>query len=509
MDEPAVTDIAVGLAENEEFAEVAAAGGGGGGGSSDTVSNASRWRRTVVYELEIKLLRDATGAQQPITSVDIVTADVTAEELSGRGLTKAELNINATTPGAAALFLAVGRGGPMAAASGTLQGDERLLRRAEQEVSLPCGYAPSAPLEQFLLQLYREEPGADQEDGNVFFEKVRSDGAAAPKRKSFVYRGRESHMGALVRDAKLLVQEKLAGGSNVPPADILALCVLTLDRWVRSLRVLQFLCQPLVCAVPHQLCAFECRCGRTRPPSVLAVANITHQQRLTTAPLPPPVCCRPPLLLCSSPRCWLCARACSPVARLAGAAMRGPAEQHVDERARRQWEKDYGRWDVYIWNVQRALVRLPPSRAVVFQGCALPRDVLGKFLDVYTPGAVVVWPSFSTVSSNPMVHKDFLKDDASGVIFKIWARKSAKDISPFSNFPEEELLALPMNTRFRVLDIFPPTDFNLLANVETTSGYIANPVSTEYLLPDPFPSIEAAKKASKVLIMLEVLNEEQ
>jgi hypothetical protein len=88
----------------------------------------------------------------------------------------------------------------------------------------------------------------------------------------------------------------------------------------------------------------------------------------------------------------------------------------------------------------------------------LYRGIADTQLDVslYMPLGTVRWPSFSSASLSKPVAEGFMHNDANGtrkgLLFMLISR-SARDISAFSRFPEEQEHMFQPNTEFTVKEL--------------------------------------------------------
>ena len=94
-------------------------------------------------------------------------------------------------------------------------------------------------------------------------------------------------------------------------------------------------------------------------------------------------------------------------------------------------------WRPLLWQLHKALQRLPPYHGKLFRGINVRFSP-----EVYGAGQRVVWPSFSSASARRSVAEEFVKGQE-GTLFFLHSR-SARPISRFSHFPDEaEVLFLP------------------------------------------------------------------
>ena len=100
-------------------------------------------------------------------------------------------------------------------------------------------------------------------------------------------------------------------------------------------------------------------------------------------------------------------------------------------------------WRPIIWQLDRALSRLPAHHGKLYRGINV------RFQEQeYTQGHQVCWPAFSSASSEKSVAQEFTKGGEGSLFFLDCA--TARSISKFSKFPDEaEVLFFP-NTFFRI-----------------------------------------------------------
>ena len=93
-----------------------------------------------------------------------------------------------------------------------------------------------------------------------------------------------------------------------------------------------------------------------------------------------------------------------------------------------------------LYHITRALEGLPSCNSMVYQGVDLHIDI-----SQYVTGRHLVWPAFSSTSTDAAVGKQFLGSASCGVLFVIHCR-TGKAIESFSKYPQEKV---PLPTRLR------------------------------------------------------------
>ena len=100
-------------------------------------------------------------------------------------------------------------------------------------------------------------------------------------------------------------------------------------------------------------------------------------------------------------------------------------------------------WRPLIWQVDRALLMLPPYRGKLYRGINL------KFNEQsYKRAEAVCWPAFSSASATRAVAEEFVKGD-DGTLFFLQS-VGARAISRFSKFPLEDEVLFRPNTVFEI-----------------------------------------------------------
>ena len=100
-------------------------------------------------------------------------------------------------------------------------------------------------------------------------------------------------------------------------------------------------------------------------------------------------------------------------------------------------------WRPLIWQLDRALLALPPYRGKLYRGISL------KFNEEsYKRAEAVCWPAFSSASATRAVAEEFVKGD-DGTLFFLQS-VGARAISRFSKFPLEDEVLFRPNTVFEI-----------------------------------------------------------
>jgi hypothetical protein len=100
-------------------------------------------------------------------------------------------------------------------------------------------------------------------------------------------------------------------------------------------------------------------------------------------------------------------------------------------------------WFPFIKLFDCALEKLP-----TFKGC-IWRGVTGDFTESYHEDDIITWWNFSSCSSSVNVVENFLKSDGKSTLFMIEVY-NGKDVSGYTQYPQEKEILLPMGTKLRV-----------------------------------------------------------
>jgi len=125
-------------------------------------------------------------------------------------------------------------------------------------------------------------------------------------------------------------------------------------------------------------------------------------------------------------------------------------------------------WKEFLFYLLSGLQKIPNVKERVFRALDQPISHLSK---QYKVGNTIVWISFTSTSKDLSIAKQFMDDpNSKGTIMSIDVIEG-KDISPFSLFPEKEVLLLP-NSSFEVKEITSSHMKNLVNIPSSMDGII-------------------------------------
>ena len=102
-----------------------------------------------------------------------------------------------------------------------------------------------------------------------------------------------------------------------------------------------------------------------------------------------------------------------------------------------------GFWRPLIWQIDRALLRLPPHRGKLYRGINVRFDEHS-----YKAGHQICWPAFSSASATRAVAESFVHSGNGSLFFVTSA--GARAISRYSKFPQENEVLFRPNTLFTI-----------------------------------------------------------
>eukprot|EP01006_Ploeotia_vitrea_P063040 TRINITY_DN84843_c0_g1_i1.p2 TRINITY_DN84843_c0_g1~~TRINITY_DN84843_c0_g1_i1.p2 ORF type:complete len:117 (-),score=10.33 TRINITY_DN84843_c0_g1_i1:58-408(-) len=97
-------------------------------------------------------------------------------------------------------------------------------------------------------------------------------------------------------------------------------------------------------------------------------------------------------------------------------------------------KEELHRWRTVVYHLHHALAALPVAKGRLLRGISLPTIDF----NLYKPGTEITWSAFSSTSFNYKVAVYFAQAHCGRLL------------SPFSQFPMEEEIVLPPNTRLKV-----------------------------------------------------------
>jgi hypothetical protein len=146
-------------------------------------------------------------------------------------------------------------------------------------------------------------------------------------------------------------------------------------------------------------------------------------------------------------------------------------------------------WAAFAWHVDHALERLPVRRAVLYRAVRMPRETLGKLLEQYEKGAVVLWNTFVSATTELNLAAPWLYDDDKElgnvtVLFRMRCH-SARRTAEFSLHETLDEHVLPRNTVFSVSSVHawrkdaaqPHTKSNATSDVSKSDAAFLSPTA--------------------------------
>jgi hypothetical protein len=110
-------------------------------------------------------------------------------------------------------------------------------------------------------------------------------------------------------------------------------------------------------------------------------------------------------------------------------------------------------WRDYIWLLLHAMQMLPlVTEATVFHGM---KQLASSLPEDYSDGEEFVWSGFSSTASTVSVMEKFLGSTGDRTMLQLELTEPvARDIRPFSMFPDENEILLPPNVQFEAVSRF-------------------------------------------------------
>eukprot|EP00667_Euglena_gracilis_P003713 EG_transcript_3722 len=130
--------------------------------------------------------------------------------------------------------------------------------------------------------------------------------------------------------------------------------------------------------------------------------------------------------------------------------------REMNRAMRNQTPAELDFWRPFIFHLDQALARLGQHEELVYRGV-----VVSFPPELYLEGKRVVWPAFSSASTEQAVAKDFIRgkqeESAPGSAGTLFVLKTslARRVHVYSHFPEEQEVLFPPNSVFHVYSHFP------------------------------------------------------
>jgi WWE domain/NAD:arginine ADP-ribosyltransferase len=107
---------------------------------------------------------------------------------------------------------------------------------------------------------------------------------------------------------------------------------------------------------------------------------------------------------------------------------------------------------MYIWLLMNSIKKLPPMPSgLLYRGVKKP---LKDFGDQYKTNGVIQWSGFSSTAVKVNVMNQFLGQKGPRTLFNIFlSAGDARNIAPFSKYPNEAEALLPPNSAFKIIGI--------------------------------------------------------